>query len=177
MINIARTMGLHIDPDTHPGKYSPFESEMRRRVWWDIYYLDVFISDCMSLPPLIDDATFNCNLPVDCDDSHLYPRTSMLPPPADDSDYMYFILKSRLAQLVKKIRRAPINDDQNQPDIKAAVALAQEVKDWLSALPPQFQLAADEGVASSGPPFLVAQRCELASIAHQIVLKIFHPFL
>ncbi|KZO94686.1 hypothetical protein CALVIDRAFT_565430 [Calocera viscosa TUFC12733] len=177
MINIARFMGLHIDPGPLADKYSVFEMEMRRRVWWDIYYLDVFISDYMSLPPLIDDGTFSCNLPTDCDDQQLHPRMSVLPAPTEHSDYTYFILKSRLAQLVKKVRRSPFRDEQNQPDIKAAMALAKEVKDWLDMLPPRFQLAADEAVASSGPPFLVAQRCELASIANQIVLKIYHPFL
>jgi hypothetical protein len=34
-------MGLQTDPDEYPGTFSLFESEMRRRVWWDIYYYDV----------------------------------------------------------------------------------------------------------------------------------------
>jgi Fungal specific transcription factor domain len=41
VINIALMMGLSTDPDEFPGKYSLFEAEQRRRVWWDIYYYDV----------------------------------------------------------------------------------------------------------------------------------------
>lgn len=41
VINIAHMMGLSTDPDEFPGKYSLFEAEQRRRVWWDIYYYDV----------------------------------------------------------------------------------------------------------------------------------------
>ena len=41
LIHIARVMGLCTDPDEFPGKYSLFEAELRRRIWWDIYYYDV----------------------------------------------------------------------------------------------------------------------------------------
>lgn len=41
MINVARMMGLAIDPDEFPGTYSLFEAETRRRIWWDIYYYDM----------------------------------------------------------------------------------------------------------------------------------------
>ena len=41
MVNIARTMGLDMDPDEFPGKFSLFEAESRRRLWWDIFYYDL----------------------------------------------------------------------------------------------------------------------------------------
>lgn len=41
LIHIAHMMGLSTDPDEFPGKYSLFEAEQRRRIWWDIYYYDV----------------------------------------------------------------------------------------------------------------------------------------
>lgn len=41
MVNVARMMGLYMDPDEHPGRYGLFESEMRRRIWWDVYYYDL----------------------------------------------------------------------------------------------------------------------------------------
>jgi hypothetical protein len=41
IVNIARMMGLAIDPDEFPGKYSLWEREIRRRVWWDVYYYDL----------------------------------------------------------------------------------------------------------------------------------------
>ena len=41
MVNIARTMGLDMDPDEFPGKFNLFEAESRRRLWWDIFYYDL----------------------------------------------------------------------------------------------------------------------------------------
>lgn len=41
MVNVARMMGLAMDPDEFPGTYNLFESETRRRVWWEVYYYDL----------------------------------------------------------------------------------------------------------------------------------------
>lgn len=41
MVNVARMMGLAIDPDEFPGTYNLFDAETRRRVWWDVYYHDM----------------------------------------------------------------------------------------------------------------------------------------
>ena len=40
LVNICKMMGLHLDPDEFPGKYSLFDAEARRRAWWDVYYYD-----------------------------------------------------------------------------------------------------------------------------------------
>ena len=53
MVNIAQMMGLATDPDEFPGRYTLFDAELRRRVWWDIYYYDVYVSRLlMLLPPV-----------------------------------------------------------------------------------------------------------------------------
>lgn len=43
MVNTARVMGLNLDPDEFPGIYSLFEAEARRRVWWDVFYYDLYV--------------------------------------------------------------------------------------------------------------------------------------
>ena len=44
MINVARMMGLAVDPDEFPGTYSLFEAETRRRIWWDVVYYDMCVT-------------------------------------------------------------------------------------------------------------------------------------
>ena len=46
-VNVARMMGLAIDPDEFPGSYSLFDAETRRRVWWDVYFYDMYVSDAV----------------------------------------------------------------------------------------------------------------------------------
>jgi hypothetical protein len=41
MVNIARIMGLGMDPDECPEKYTLFEAEARRRIWWEMYSYDL----------------------------------------------------------------------------------------------------------------------------------------
>lgn len=118
MINVARMMGLAVDPDEFPGTYSLFEAETRRRVWWDVFYYDLyvaslrivlspptwltlpgrFISDCMGHAPLIPDNSFTTRLPADVDDEQFNPSSTSLP--ASDSEgsehsTAYFVLKCK----------------------------------------------------------------------------------
>ncbi|KAI0299381.1 hypothetical protein B0F90DRAFT_614096 [Multifurca ochricompacta] len=81
VINIAHMMGLSTDPDEFPGKYNIFEAEHRRRVWWDVYYYDVFVSDAMGQAPSIQDGTFTTKLPADVDEEQFGPSSTSLPLP------------------------------------------------------------------------------------------------
>ena len=53
VIRLAQRQGYHRDPSELSFMFSPFEAEMRRRVWFVIQYYDVFVSFEQGLPPLI----------------------------------------------------------------------------------------------------------------------------
>ncbi|KAH9925108.1 uncharacterized protein B0H18DRAFT_877465 [Fomitopsis serialis] len=100
MINVARMMGLANDPDEFPGTYSLFDAEARRRVWWDVFYYDLFVSDCMGHPPLIPDNSFTTRLPADVDEDAFGPSSTILPGVSETGDgadkgSAYFVLKCR----------------------------------------------------------------------------------
>ncbi|KAF9514308.1 hypothetical protein BS47DRAFT_1453701 [Hydnum rufescens UP504] len=97
LVNIAKMMGLHIDPDEFPGKYTLYDAECRRRSWWDVYYYDLFMSDCMGQEPLIDDNTCTTRLPADVDEDAFHPGSETLPPPRQESNFAYFRQKCRCA--------------------------------------------------------------------------------
>ncbi|THH31821.1 hypothetical protein EUX98_g2365 [Antrodiella citrinella] len=191
MVNVARLMGLGVDPDEFPGTYSLFDAETRRRVWWDIYYYDVFISDCMGHSPLIADGSFTTKLPADVDEHHFTSSSTSLAPPSVEGDrsdncFTYFILKCRLAQLVKSIRKQISKDAASEDgadlSIDLVAASESDVTLWLSELPPRYQLDVDPDLAHALPPScssatLTAQRCVLAMTAARITLKLYIPFL
>ncbi|KAA1471933.1 hypothetical protein DENSPDRAFT_777559 [Dentipellis sp. KUC8613] len=103
MVNIAQMMGLSADPDEFPGKYGLFEAEMRRRVWWDVYYYDVFVADCMGQAPTIQDNSYTTKMPADVDEEQFCPSSTSLPVPVpraaggDPSEvgFAYFTQKCR----------------------------------------------------------------------------------
>ncbi|RPD61567.1 hypothetical protein L226DRAFT_460909, partial [Lentinus tigrinus ALCF2SS1-7] len=102
MVNVARMMGLAMDPDEFPGTYNLFEAETRRRVWWEVFYFDLFVADCMGQPPLIADNTHTTRLPADVEEDKFTPSCVSLPEPADggaeptsETSSVYFSLKCR----------------------------------------------------------------------------------
>jgi hypothetical protein len=91
-----------------------------------------------------------------------------------------------LAQLVKSVKRRCPRDnpnDSSESSIERAEQFESEVKTWLLELPKAFRLDTNntEGtpLTSRVPisPNLQAQRCELAIIANQLILKVFLPYL
>lgn len=48
-------LGLHKDPSHFP-QLSPVEAEVRRRLWWYAFHLDVLVSVAAALPCLIQDS-------------------------------------------------------------------------------------------------------------------------
>ncbi|KDQ56670.1 hypothetical protein JAAARDRAFT_87501, partial [Jaapia argillacea MUCL 33604] len=210
MVNVARMMGLAMDPDEFPGKYSPFEAETRRRIWWDVFYYDTYVSDSMGHVPLIADNSHTTRLPAaDVDEDRFEPKSAEVPTIKEEegerrqpspSSSIYGLLKVRLAQLVKNIKKTSFRDPLVEPAspesaIEQAAGFEADIKQWMNELPPCFRMDANldshhaapspftgssPATSASSPsesPYLVAQRCELAIVANRLILKVYIPFL
>ncbi|KDQ07746.1 hypothetical protein BOTBODRAFT_119559, partial [Botryobasidium botryosum FD-172 SS1] len=178
LVNVARVMGLNVDPDEH-NKHSLFDAEMRRRAWWDLYYYDLFISDLLGQDPTIHDASHTTRLPADVDEDNFNPSSSVLPPPREYSNFAYFAQKCKLAQLIKSMKKRTFREaGSSEPSLEAAMAFETEIATWLSELPATFKYKS-EGSADllNSPHALIAQRCELVTLANALVLKLYTPFL
>ncbi|KAJ5290827.1 hypothetical protein N7478_000078 [Penicillium angulare] len=71
LIRVAQSQNLHRD-----GKklgFSPFECEMRRRLWWHICILDMLVSEDQDVPRQIHPNTFDTAVPSNIDDDDLGP--------------------------------------------------------------------------------------------------------
>src|SRR5712671_3733564 len=91
-----------------------------------------------------------------------------------------------LAQLVKSVKkrcpRENHNDSSSDSSAERTEQFESEVKNWLSELPKVFRFEPNSTEATpsfkvSVSPHLQAQRCELAIIANQLILKVFLPYL
>ncbi|KAL7894284.1 fungal-specific transcription factor domain-containing protein [Trichoderma sp. SZMC 28014] len=76
-IRLARKMGLHRD-GTFLG-LPPFETEMRRRLWWHIAHIDFRTADVMGTKPSPEISTADTKHPINVEDSELYPGMTALP--------------------------------------------------------------------------------------------------
>ncbi|KAF4960751.1 hypothetical protein FSARC_10380 [Fusarium sarcochroum] len=97
-VQIAMHMGYHRDPK-HFKSMSPFDAEMRRRVWATIVEMDLGISAQMGLPRLIKQWQTDTKEPSNLQDSDFDKSSVELPPsrpPTDLTPILYRLVKTRL---------------------------------------------------------------------------------
>lgn len=71
---VAQGLGLHRDGSKLG--LSPFETEMRRRIWWHIYLLDSQSSEHLATIPLIHEGTYDTQFPLNINDDDISPDSN-----------------------------------------------------------------------------------------------------
>ncbi|GAB7359916.1 hypothetical protein MBLNU230_g7443t1 [Neophaeotheca triangularis] len=102
-VRIAQDIGLHQEWEA----FSPFEAEMRRRVWWSIYQWDRVASLDLGKPLLINDGDCDVSEPAPVNDDCIHPNGIVMPPPQQNtpSGLMAVIPVVRMtSQLAKTMR-------------------------------------------------------------------------
>lgn len=89
VIRIAQSQGLHRD-GANLG-LQPFETEMRRRLWWYIVTLDGRLTELMGSESALPNSTDTC-LPSNLNDSDLRPDMTTIPPERVGASEMTFCL-------------------------------------------------------------------------------------
>ncbi|KAJ6119428.1 hypothetical protein N7523_003708 [Penicillium sp. IBT 18751x] len=77
ILRLAQGLGLHRDGTNFALK--PFETEMRRRLWWHICLMDVRSSEDHGTDPLIHDSMYDTRLPLNVNDDDIYPEMTDTP--------------------------------------------------------------------------------------------------
>ncbi|KAJ5289082.1 hypothetical protein N7478_002112 [Penicillium angulare] len=107
-INTARKNGLH-KIDSYSDSDSilpPFETEMRRRIWWQLYTLDVRNAEDNGLDPYIQEHWANTlpRLPRSINDISLHPEMRRIPQSSLERTEMLFTLdRHEISTLVRRI--------------------------------------------------------------------------
>ncbi|RHZ67175.1 fungal specific transcription factor domain-containing protein [Aspergillus thermomutatus] len=97
-VQIALRMGYHRD-GSHSSHLSPFQAEMRRRVWAIIFQLDSAAAGQYGLPRMINAGKVDTAEPRDLSDDALGPEMTELPPSRSDSapsSIQFLVMKNRL---------------------------------------------------------------------------------
>ncbi|KAK7924235.1 hypothetical protein PG985_006289 [Apiospora marii] len=86
----AQTMGLHRDGTRFGLK--PFETEMRRRLWWHICLLDNRSSEYHGFEPIVNDRAFDTKPPLNINESDIEPNMPEFPAEREGFTEMTFCL-------------------------------------------------------------------------------------
>ncbi|KAI5369487.1 hypothetical protein Slin15195_G003630 [Septoria linicola] len=163
-VRLAMRMGYHRDPGPHPA-ITPFQGELRRRVWTFVRQFDLLISFQFGLPAMIRTDHMDTESPRNLYDDELYEDMKSLPPsrPAFEATPMsYMITKSRMTFLFGRIvERA--QSVTSPPSYEETLKFDAELREMRSQHAPLLQMRSFQESARD-PANLIMQRLGLEMV-------------
>ncbi len=127
-IRIAQSLGLHRDGSAFG--LSPYETEMRRRIWWSICILDVRVSEEHGSDPTIMEQSFDTKLPLNVNDDQLDPEAK--DPPVEHrgcTDMTFCLIRYEVSNTMRRLGYIPPGPGPSR-DVRSAVPLAEKER-WI----------------------------------------------
>ncbi|KAJ5090939.1 hypothetical protein N7532_009623 [Penicillium argentinense] len=160
LIRLTMRMGYHRDPNHYPS-LSPWEGEMRRRLWALVCQLDILISFQVGLPRTIQPWQYDTEQPSNLHDTDFDEATMELPPSRPDSERTacaYTRSKSRIMKVFGQIVDLAFSREQASYDeILSIDRRLQEAHDQL----PHFLQYQPIGQCIADPTELIMRRYTL----------------
>jgi hypothetical protein len=106
VIRMAQALGVHRDGQVFG--LSPFETEMRRRLWWQICNLDMRASEDHGSDPSIVEQTFDTKFPLNINDDDISPEMTEPPEEKEGRTEMLFdLIRFTVSTTVRRLSYAP----------------------------------------------------------------------
>ncbi|KAK4226421.1 fungal-specific transcription factor domain-containing protein [Podospora fimiseda] len=111
-IRMAQSLGLHREA-TKMKHLSPYDLEIRRRVWWSLCFLDVRTSEDQGTELTISHGSFDTRLPLNINDTDIDPK--MTEPPIERqglTDMSHALYCFEVAALAQKMMKPSLDNPQ-----------------------------------------------------------------
>ncbi|KAL3447975.1 fungal-specific transcription factor domain-containing protein [Aspergillus insuetus] len=101
-LRLAQGLGLHRDGNNFGLK--PFDAEMRRRLWWHIVLLDLRSSEDHGTDVQIHDQMFDTKLPLNINDTDIYPELEERPKARTEfTDMSFFLIRCDICYALRRV--------------------------------------------------------------------------
>ncbi|KAF2720932.1 hypothetical protein K431DRAFT_285401 [Polychaeton citri CBS 116435] len=173
VVRIAQTMGIHRD-GTHFG-LTPFEVEMRRRLWWQVCILDTRASEDHGCDPTIIEQAFDTKMPLNINDVDILPNSKGFPPErVGCTDISFCLIRFEVANTFRRINYIPPGPPQACGNFFASVTLEDKEK-WITECHQRLEDRYLKHCDMTVPLFWVT-----ATVARLMMSKmwlmVYHPF-
>lgn len=176
-VRLAQKRGYHRDPRRISLQLTPFEAEMRRRVWFVIQSSDVLFSFQHGMPSIIDDGLCDADPPSNLTDED-FDEDTQLPrprPPTDPLPILAFSYKATLARIMRRVvRNALCVEPQPYSHI---VALQEDHEKWYAALPPCLRIRSIADTAFTDQNYTIMHRLMLEMMYLKSLCVLHRPYL
>ncbi|KAK1087762.1 hypothetical protein LTR33_000883 [Friedmanniomyces endolithicus] len=180
VVRISQTLGIHRDGLHFAGGLSPFEIEMRRRLWWQICILDVRASEDHGCDPTITEQLFDTKMPLNINDGDISPSSPDFPPERQGCTGISFcLIRFEVANTFRRINYVPPGTSLrtghgSQSGVGANITLADKEK-WIAECHQRLEERYLQHCYMSVPLFWVT-----ATVARLMMSKmwlmVYHPF-
>ncbi|KAN0099272.1 Fungal specific transcription factor domain containing protein [Hyaloscypha variabilis] len=139
VVRLALRMGLHRDSTKVGGVITPFQAEIRRRLWHHLLQLDLLSSFHIGLPGMLPAIDSDTLAPGNYHDEDFDEDSAVLPPPRPDSEITpmsYSICKSGLCIEAGKI--VALANRISLPEYQEVMKLDWDLQTAYQKVPPAF---------------------------------------
>ena len=174
-IRIGSSLGLHRDGSAFPG-LTPFEIEMRRRLFWAIIVLDLRSAEDQGTDLTIMDRTYDTNFPLNINDSDIDPDSTEFPPQREGTTDMTFcLIRYEICSLARRLHTvssamAPVCPKDHASTLEERERMIREVYNRV-----ETRYLSDPK-SESNPMFWTAAQIARVIVAKMILL-IYQPIL
>lgn len=106
LIRLATALGIHRDGSHF--NLSPYDTEMRRRLWWQICTLDVRSSEDHGINPSIVESSFDTKFPSNINDEDIDPSRTEMPKEHEGwTEATFDLIRYSVSTTVRRLSFAP----------------------------------------------------------------------
>lgn len=181
----ALRMGLH--RSINKG-FNPLECEMRKRVFWTIRKLDIYMAVMLGLPQTLIDQDIDQEYPIEVDDEYVT-VDGIATMPEDSVSFMTaYNVHTNISKILAKVNRLvyPVRPTDDQPDsgdsytvpFSVITDIEKDLEDWKRNLPPGLSPANhDPRLVRYNSIFITNPTTKLTSIRTQQMLRLAYAFV
>ncbi|GAB7341379.1 hypothetical protein MBLNU457_7635t2 [Dothideomycetes sp. NU457] len=171
IVRMAQTIGIHRD-GTHFA-LSPFEVEMRRRLWWQICILDIRASEDHGCDPTIAEQQFDTLMPLNINDVDIDPSSKTMPKERQGcTDMSFCLIRFEVANTFRRLNYIP--PGSHQVSGFSSVKLEDKEK-WIAECQQRLEDKYLKHCDMSVPIFWVTATVARLMMA-KMWLMVYHPF-
>ena len=113
MTRVSQALGLHRD-GTHFPNLSPFEVEIRRRVFWAVCVLDLRSAEDQGTDLTVMDGLYDTQAPLNINDADISPESTELPKARDGpTDMTFSLIRYEICSVARRLHMASCPIDSN----------------------------------------------------------------
>ncbi|KAI1808975.1 fungal-specific transcription factor domain-containing protein [Daldinia bambusicola] len=118
VIRMAFSLGLHRDGSHFP-HLTPFDIEMRRRLWWHVCLLDVRASEDQGMDLTITAGSFDTRQPLNINNDDVDPETKEMPREREGiTDMTFSLVTSSQCEITREMMAVSLKDGMPQVDVQ-----------------------------------------------------------